>query len=279
MDVLQRCDNLSDLIRLEINARRLTTINQSDSHAILQQIAARLGANQNVANLFPISNALTTSQYIDYVQQRANEFGNNAPELDLDEAEAQAFQAEEEFREVPVTTGFSSMLSQMSQWQREHGLVATAERPDDSDSSSPTPEVKRVRDDSDNSESDEESAVSDDDNTDDASGSDSASEAEAVEEEVTDPKAYADKLLTDKVAMSDFAAKMYALINPSGEGKVSVNNTQAFVDHLIARGFQSQPLRKILTSFLNEYSHIRELNYSQFCYYARFVLQRYRYDD
>jgi len=265
MEALRTCANLTTLLESELRRQRLTTVTQEDSRGVLNRVAQSLGANPNVRNLFPLPKPLLAAEYVIYVQERLKQFAPASnTRTAFEQAEAAAF-----------GDGVPDMLAQMSQWQKQHGTAAA-----------PAAVTIEDGDSSDDSDDDSKSVVSpsreaqprnDADETDD---SDSEPETEAKEQksarvEPIDPVAYAGTLLEDKVVMSKFTSETFSLLNPRGEGKIDVNGTQPFIDYLVEKNFEPTRLRKILGNFLNEYSHIRELNYSQFCYYVRFILSRY----
>lgn len=293
MDALRRLENFPSILESYIKKRRLTRITNYDSHAILREIAEVYKIPPSVSNLFAINVVMTPGQYMNHVlsklrpptgtekqpilsRQISQQTQQRQPVAnDLDRAEQSLFS--DHVKEVPInvpnTKDINTILTQMNQWTSnttkvlpggKEALTKSIEESlsDAEDSLDKVTSTKRNPRDDDDDDDDEDQAVV-------------RAKPEAPVEKET-PTTFCLRLLENKQEMSNYCNRLYDVINPEKDPKIGVHRTQHFIDELVEKGFEKQKLTSCLRSLINaEFVSMRELNYTQFCYFVRSILQKY----
>jgi hypothetical protein len=282
METLRRCPDLQQRIERELGREQF--VNQDMSRSVLDRIARSLGVNPAVANLFVLPEHLISKQaYLLLIHNRLLEFQQIDIQSALDRAEDDAFADElREFREVPIDTGFSSMMNQMSQWQVNNGAKpreVEVEEGKDTDAENGSGSDSESESESEDKPARKSTRADSDSGSESSSGDDSGGDNE---NENTDsgtkgsPEEFCTGLMENRTKMNQFTKEMYALVNPRNEIKVDINNSAPLIEHLVGQGFDADRLHQITSRLVrSEFAHLRDLNYVHFCIFVGHVLQRY----
>lgn len=302
MESLSKQPNLMVLLETSIKKRRLTKITNFESQMIIREIANICQINPAISNFFTLSRPLTPQDYVNHVMEKVNKYYNPSAikkqsnlknvvkKSELEKVEDNLFS--DKIEEVPIhppsSRNINTLLSQIDQWTKNNSksikqeilpggkeaLISSIEKCSLSDAEDALEkETKKRRSDSDD----------DYDSDDDVVGvakmvKDSKKLPEPPKNE--QPVDMCRRLLKDsgKRDLSKYCEDLYDRINSHKESAISIVRTQPFIDELIEKGFDKVKVQNVLRQLINpggEFFSIKDLNYTNFCYFVRLILQKY----